>query len=1448
MLRLNKYLLILIGFYVFWIGVLPFVLTNSLNLLCKNLSHNSQYELQIQKPKIYLSPIPNLVFKADKLVVKTKNNSANLDLDNIKLNLRILPLISGNFHFNTISISSINSQLSIKNKIEFDKDFFSNLAKNNIIINSVNIQDFNFKFNGTNVKESVDYAGKNFIFENKNRHTKLTLKSCLQAAQKKTNINANLYLPKNNDINKTVFEIDASNIDISSLKEPFKHYLPQNIKNLSGIINIFANKGELVTEFRNCKVLMKEPSESIIFPSLMRMKSIFSINSQTIFFKHIELDSQNIHITMDGKITDYLNSTLPILDFNIRINKSRIEDIIKIFPAFKIEEIDFYKLKKYGFYGNILANLSIKGRLPEPEVFGDVFINDGVLIKRIPNSSAGATIKLSFKGKSFLFDVNVPTGGIEKVWVKGTQQLYSVKFADFIVRSTSNVDLNIMQSVVNPLHEILNFIVGPLPILNLTGKGSIDINVKGNRKNSHIWGWLKLKNNNTHFKQMSDLILSGGNIELIFNDNNVSVKTINTSVNNKAISISGNSSLSGDFSFDIKSENQPLAKIYNSIRNSTLVTDINKMLPKLDKIEGSIDIDLSMSGMINDYNKIKLYENLFLKGIIALKNNSIWINNAQINAINGDVNLNNKAVNTEITAEIGNSPINIDVKSKNDFVDIEFNIPKLNPNLLLENKRIAPKTYLPLVEVDGKYKGNVNKIDYEGLKLNVKILESLPESILKLSQGLIALNNNKLTLKKIKGYISNPQNILYADLSIVDIFSRETQTSGIINLKIPQLSILNEIIDSRIFPEKIENTLKNFAFEEGDLDLTWKVFNNNVNAQTDLSGIVLKYKPLELPLNVINGNLVIKNNTLKLDKINVLADNMPLLVDGDIKNVFDNKQFNLYINSKPQQEFIDKYINKNQVYPIKIKGDIVYWARIKGIANNFDLKSDITMSKNSSFYHFGATVGDIENSIALYLDTKITNGNNFKIRDFSYDKLVDSLNGKQTRINMLKAKGDVEVLQDDMNFDNFAIKTTNPTDARIFNIIFRKPNIKQGQFTSDLKLNGLLSNPKIIGNFHIFESNIPFLDTAMKNIELIFKDKVVNISSKGEVMGNEVAFEGVLKNKLSLPYHLEKGELYTKNLDLNNIVNKIKTSQVDDVSTFETFENFDIKSITFDNLKFKADTISLRNIVATDFEAITKLNSEADFNVEEFKFNIAQGILSGKYGYNLGNSDMSINLLADKINANDLTLALFDLNNQIHGDMTGSVDITCNGEDFDKCMQTLNGSTTFNVKNGRMPKLGSLEYLLKASNLVKGGITGISINGVIDLISPLKTGEFSDIYGSVIIKDGVAENIEISSKGDKLSLFIDGTYNFSTSIAKMEVLGLLARKIPTILGPIGNVSINTLFNVIPGIDLTKDSPFIDKINKIPGIELSEKDYRKFVAEIMGDIDGEDYVTSFKWIN
>lgn len=1445
----NKFIMSLIGIYMVWLLVLPSVVSKLVVVFAKNISYNSPYNIEIINPKTRFSILPIGNFSADEIRISAKNKSVLLSTEDFDIKLRLLPLFSGRVHINNLNIGIVQVSANLNQEIFLGKDFFKNLEATRVKCDSIEIDKFESLLYQKGVKTPIVYKGNYFEFYRTNRFVKFKIDSVLNMDNQVSKVIADLYLPKNNDIKKTIFDLEVTNVDIAPLRTYFKYYLPSDLDRIQGQVNISASKDGLLTELSNCAIIMKDSAKSIIFPEKMTVISKFKITRHYIDFEKFDLESKNIHLSMNGRLSDYFGKVMPTLDFNVILNKSRIEDIVNLLPAFNLEEINIYKLKKHKFYGETLANYTLKGRLPEPEITGGIYINDGVLTKPIPNTSKGATIKLDLAGKQVNFVVYVPCGGMEKVWVKGSQELYNVKYSDLTVKSTNSVDLKIVQNVLNPLHEILNFTIGPVPIMDISGKGNIDIQIKGNRKKPHVWGSMNVKNGQVCFKDLVNLRLVNVDTILKFNDQMVTFTTKNGLLNGKEILVKGTCDLFGSFDFDIVSNNQLIKPIYQAISTSSMFSEVQKMIPKLESVDGIVDLNTKIRGSVKNFNEIQPCNNIFAKGEVELKDNNFEFQKIKIQKANGKIKFDTNYAEANIKAMVGTSPLSVFAKVKNGIADLILDIPMLNPNFLFSDGKNLQKQYLPYVMVKGRYNGSITNIDYKKLNLKSEILSSAPESKIKYqSGGFIEINNGKIAIRDVRGFLSNAKNSFDIDMIVNDAFSPNSEMDGHVKVKTPDLSSFNEIFTSDILPDDIRKFVSNFEFKKGLFNFDAKISNNRINAYTDLSGISFVYLPLDMPVDIINGSIQVRNNILKLNKINLLADNMPLLVDGDVKDIFDKQNFNLYFNSKPQQEFIDKYINKNQIYPIKIKGDIVYWLRLKGVPQNYDLKAQVDMSKDSSIYHFGATIGDVENAIAVSLDSKVSSGNNHKIKEFSYDKIINSQSGRQTKLNMLKAWGGVEILKDDLLFKDLHIKTNHPTDARIFNIIFRKPNIKQGQFTSDLKFNGKLSNARVLGDFHITETNIPFLDTTMKNIELVFKEKTIDFATKGEIMGNGIIFEGILKNKLTVPYKIEKAIFYTKDLNLNELVNKLKLAEVDNVSTFESFEGFDLNSIVANNFTLKADNVQLRNIHATNFEALTSLSDKSVFNVKNFQFNIAQGSLSGKFVYNLKNNDMGINLRAQNISANDLSWALFDLNNQIYGDLTGDINLTCNGTNFNSCMESLSGNTIFNVKDGKMPKLGSLEYLLKAGNLVKGGLTGLSINSVIDLVTPLKTGEFSNIYGSIRIKDGIARNIEITSQGKDLSLFVGGTYNFATNIADMEVLGLLSRKISTMFGPIGNLSINTLFNVIPGIDLSKDSLVLERINKIPGIELSNKAYRKFIAEIKGNINGDDYVTSFKWIN
>ena len=165
-----------------------------------------------------------------------------------------------------------------------------------------------------------------------------------------------------------------------------------------------------------------------------------------------------------------------------------------------------------------------------------------------------------------------------------------------------------------------------------------------------------------------------------------------------------------------------------------------------------------------------------------------------------------------------------------------------------------------------------------------------------------------------------------------------------------------------------------------------------------------------------------------------------------------------------------------------------------------------------------------------------------------------------------------------------------------------------------------------------------------------------------------------------------------------------------------------------------------------------------------------------------------------------------------------------------------------------MPKLGSLEYLLKAGNLVNNGITGLTINGIIDLLSPLKSGEFKNIKGDFKITDGIADEINIYSNGKDLNMYITGSYNLSSSVADFNIFGSLSKEVTTLLNKVKNLSLNTLLKTIPIAKREEENEFSSEIEKIPASNNKDNIYKFFRAIINGDINENGFVKSFEWID
>lgn len=1071
----------------------------------------------------------------------------------------------------------------------------------------------------------------------------------------------------------------------------------------------------------------------------VKIKSDINFINNGLQINDLKITGNNINAFMSGKVTR-LNSNLPNLDLKIGVNNSKAENILPLIPDIPnlSPDIDVLLLKQTGFWGDASGNLEIKGKADFPNVYGNVLVKNAYMVKQIPNAKK-ATIKLTFTGDKMDLDVKVPTSPTQTVWVTGPINLDKNRSVDLHITSTKDVDLKTAQIVLNPLHEILHFDLGPVPIMDIKGKGGINLHIIGTRKDPHGWGQFSFNNATVSFLDVHNMVLQNGSGTLDFKNQDTLFQTKTATLNGKPISVRGTCSLLGNLDFDVISNGQDLAKLLNTINTSPMLVDIQNLLKPVEKMSGNANIKINLFGQVKDINDVVFNKNIFAKGTIEMLSDSIKLKGLPAIRTSGIVNFKNLDANFDLQSLINSSKLDITGKIKENYGNIKIVSNRFNLG--------------------------------DGIK--------------------------------------------------------------ILSLNLPYSKDLATINSS--FTAQYDGKIDNINLDR--IRLKGKIYNN---------------KGAKSTLVVNNSDFELKNSTLRLPKINARFGQMPILFEGKVTNIAQIPNLNMYVNLKPTQEFFDEFYNKKSLYPIKMKGDVNLTSRITGDINNINAKTILNIAENSHLYYMGATIGDIENPVRITTNSTYSQ-QKIKINNLQYDKIITSQNNKPYAKTQLNASGTLKMLSaNNVAFENFKIKTQTPSDAKIFNIIFRKPFMKQGVFTSDLVLNGTSLNPKIIGKLGITSIDIPFFDSDITSIDLNFKHNKLFIKSKGTILTNDIQLDAEMKNRLIAPFVVDNVNIKVSDLDVNKITDKLRDFEAEatrkPTSQMNSTQEIDMSQLVVNNANIQADKIKIRNINSDNFTAKLKLNNKKILDVEQFKFDIAQGSVFGKLQHNLNNHRTELDIHLNDANASIMSEALFDLKGQVYGLVDGNFILNCSGDTQDKCFKTLSGNGNFKISDGRMPKLGSLEYLLKAGNLFKGGITGLSINSIIDLITPLKTGNFESIAGDIHITNGIADKINVYSSGHDLNMYMTGSYNIVTSVADMVILGSLSKNITTVFGKIKNASLSTLFNTIPGVnDQTEKLLMQEDIAKIPNIKNATDIYRIFAVDINGDINGDKYVKSFKWV-
>jgi len=408
-----------------------------------------------------------------------------------------------------------------------------------------------------------------------------------------------------------------------------------------------------------------------------------------------------------------------------------------------------------------------------------------------------------------------------------------------------------------------------------------------------------------------------------------------------------------------------------------------------------------------------------------------------------------------------------------------------------------------------------------------------------------------------------------------------------------------------------------------------------------------------------------------------------------------------------------------------------------------------------------------------------------------------------------------------------------------------------------VSLNGDIKNLNIIGNADVKDAVIPEIATTINQMDIVFNDKIIEIKDAlVNIAGSVAKINATLKNKFVSPLTINKLHLDADFIDADALQQNFTKlfaykSQEDENIPVQTNPAF----VVIDEGTIKIKDFVYKTLNGSDLSADFYITPQWDFGIQNIKGNITTGSVNGELFYNLYSTDLSGNLEALNVDANTFASALFNLPNEMYGQLNANAKFSTKGKTSNQILENLDGVVYFNLQNGRMIRLGSVEYMLKTLNTFKGGLTRLNLNALVNIVAP-RTGYFDSIEGDFQIQDGTIISDKITSKSKELNLFMTGAYDINTSMVNGTIIGQLpieSKESILWLGTLGKISLNSLVKYLTKQNAAKEndnlffSNPLSYINDIPGLKNNKGDYRFFVITLDGNLYENNYVDKFKWI-
>jgi len=1326
--------------------------------------------------------------------------------------------------------------------------------------------------------QSITVVGKNIkIFDfSPDKYIKIYANGEILSKKKtntKFNINIKSQLPliKRNLLNRT-FAINGSiqNIYPGTYLSYINHYIDNKFIDLTGLANIqfdinrtdadnsiynFRIESSIKKLYGNKKVKgdvfnIKEESRILLDGSVDNSKK------QVLSFNNAEFINHKSNVKLTGKIYNF-KTPKRNLDLKVKVNNTRIEALADVFPKeIKVPKDVFNKLKRNNIRGNIDAELVLKGYYRVPQMFGNVKYNDFSIddTTNIPKSH-GTVV---FKG--YYLDLDTLTYVNPGEYITLTGSLSPVKYKTYNLKiKSNNINIEKADKMLLAIRNILEFKLGPVPLMKLKGRGQISLSIKGKFKTPSLNGYIDVKNGYVSYKLLAKYA-HDVNGKLLFSNDRILYNKISGIVKNSKVIGEGYSTLRQDSFSDVKLTlpNMDLKVGQEFVNASPLLVKVKESLKNIESAHGKAD------GMVN------------LKGTkdYLYSNGSFILNNADVKYLGfseifrnlaGTVKYDDEKTYLEnIKGIVAKSPVTV-----NGTVDRKQNIKLLltsdRVNLaegrkLIKNSPILVETEVALRDYP-LFSGNSKaELSLSGYLPDKKVFDYVKFNDFKASffnkiYGYPVNVSGNQVIFTMDAMYTKRMNALTLDTPMtvsgkITGFSAKTPAPNL-NFNVPkfELSKIHELNKSKLMPNDVKSYIRKFDNIKGAVSVNANVLPGGYKANIKVYELQAKYLPWNVALSINEGKIIASPDKVYFNNVYGKASKSSVFLNGSFYNYLSNPEMNIIADAKLNSDDINEYISPRFKNQLITKGIIPASAIIKGSSDQWKVIAQLTLNK-------GANIS-FQNDIQLPEDkTRIfsldATGTKSKI-DINNMEIALSNGATNTNIeHILNIKGIINKINTESPyFNKLSVIASNPINITLFNRALKsfssEPVFGDGQIKGNIVLNGKVSSPQVLGDVSLYNVTIPSKELTINNSDITLDEMNITLSNSNiNLGGSDAAINAVIANVFDYP-------VLVKNINIDSP--SLNIDKISKIFNNNTSEESDLPLFVVTNGSLHAQELIISDLIT--YNVLSKFTFTPDWllSLTDTSLITAGGIAKGEVLYNLKSTDIAANISAINMQANAAATTLLKLPNEVYGTLNGRGVFNSRGKNSQEIIANANGFADFVITDGRLVRLGSLEYFLRALNLVQGGVAEFNLNNILDLVIPKNTGNFETLKGSLAIKDGVIRTDNLSSIGKDLSLYLSGNIDMVNNNADMTILGNMSKKISGLLGPLGSVSINTFIDFIPGIGFIPSTPetglinMIPGLSKIPGLGLGgSKKVRRFEVKINGNLYDPTSVKSFRWLD